>query len=724
VEVAGASTANGANIQQWTNNNQTCGQWKFVPVTKAGSGTGLTGNYFNGMNFQTSVLNRVDSTINFNWGTGSPDPNVNSDQFSVRWTGQIQPLYTDTYTFDLNSDNGRRLWVNNQLIIDQWIDNVGDYTGTIALTAGQKYDIRVEYFEDNGAANCVLQWSSFLQGSQLIPKSQLYPNALPTISVTAPANNALYSAPATINITATAADADGSVAQVDFYNGSTLIGTDFTSPYTFAWNNVAGGKYNITALATDNRGGVQLSSIVPVIVDRTPTVSITAPLNNANYIATASILVTAIASDSDGTVTKVDFYNGSNLIGTSTTSPYSLTWSNVGVGTYTITAKATDNLGIATNSTPVTVTVKANQPPIVSITSPSNNSIYVALSTITVSANASDLDGSVGQVQFFNGSALLGTSTTSPYNFTWSSVPAGTYTITAIATDNLGAKTTSASVKVIVNQPPTVSITSPSNNAVYTALSTITVSATAADSDGSVSQVQFFNGSTLLGTSTTSPYNITWDNVSVGTYTITAIATDNLGAKTTSSPISLTVKANQPPTVYFTSPSNNLSINESDSITFKVIASDSNGVISQVQFYNGTHLLGTSITSPYNFTWKNLLVGTYTITAIATDNWGLTSTSPSIIVTVSTIVTGITKEIAGFRFDAVVVPNPAINDFTLKSQQDLTGGTIKVLNSLGIEVLIINEYNSSIDISTLASGAYFVVWSQGNNTIIKQFVKL
>lgn len=169
---AGASTTRTAT-QGWIG-----GDWNdrvSSVIINHTAGDGLSAEYFNGMNFNTFRFSRDDEAINFNWGNGSPDYRVNTDSFSVRWTGKIQPRYTEVYTFHVNSDNGRRLWVNNQLIIDKWLDDWGvEYTGTISLTAGQQYDIRLEYFEHNGGADCKLEWSSASQVREVVPKSQLY----------------------------------------------------------------------------------------------------------------------------------------------------------------------------------------------------------------------------------------------------------------------------------------------------------------------------------------------------------------------------------------------------------------------------------------------------------------------------------------------------------------------------------------------------------------------
>lgn len=147
-----------------------------IDLKEGANGQGLQGQYFKGKQFETPVLSRIDDEINFNWGDNSPDPVVPNDQFSVRWIGQIEPLYSELYTFHLKSDNGRRLWIDNKLVIDKWLNDWDiDYTGQIQLVAGKKYDIKIEYFEENGGANILFQWESARQVLQVVPKKQLFP---------------------------------------------------------------------------------------------------------------------------------------------------------------------------------------------------------------------------------------------------------------------------------------------------------------------------------------------------------------------------------------------------------------------------------------------------------------------------------------------------------------------------------------------------------------------
>jgi len=528
----------------------------FSNLSATGTGNGLTGNYFNGMNFETPVFSRRDDTINFVWDVGSPDVSVNVDQFSARWTGQIEPKYTDTYTFYVNSDNGRRLWINGQLIIDKWIGDYGvEYTGTITLKAGQKYDIKLEYFEQDGGANCKLEWSSPLQAREVVPENQLYANQLPTVSITVPTNNAVYTAPASVTITANANDADGSISKVEFYNGTTLLTSDAAAPYSYSWTNVATGMYTITARAYDNATAITTSTAIILKVNapnQLLAISITAPINNAVYTAPTSVTITANATDADGTISKVEFYNGTTLLNSDATAPYSYSWTNVGTGTYTITARAYDNVNATTTSSAITVQVNAsaNQLPTVSITAPTTNAQYTAPANITITANANDADGTISKVEFYNGSTLLTSDGTAPYSCNWTNVVTGTYTITAKAYDNVTASTTSSAITIQVNAPanqlPTVSITAPTTNAQYTAPANITITANANDADGTISKVEFYNGSTLLTSDGTAPYSCNWTNVVSGIYTITAKAYDNANAMTTSSAIEIEVETSIP----------------------------------------------------------------------------------------------------------------------------------------------------------------------------------
>jgi hypothetical protein len=190
------------------------------------------------------------------------------------------------------------------------------------------------------------------------------------------------------------------------------------------------------------------------------------------------------------------------------------------------------------------VSVQGSSPPAVALTQPTDGATFTAPATVNLAATASDADGSVAKVEFFNGAAKLGEDTTAPYTFSWGGVAAGTYTLTARATDNLGATTTStaSTITVSANSPPTANITYPAHGAIFAWKPTFTITATASDPDGNVTKVEFRDGTTVLGQDTSPPYSFTWRNVPPGNHLLTARATDNAGAVTTSSSVGITVR--------------------------------------------------------------------------------------------------------------------------------------------------------------------------------------
>lgn len=123
--------------------------------------TGFSAEYYDNIDLSSLVLSRADAAIDFDWGTGSPGAAVGPDTFSARWTGTVVPQFTETYTFYTVSDDGMRLWVNGNPLIDNWTNHAPtENTATIALTAGQSYSIKLEYFENGGGAVAKLHWSS------------------------------------------------------------------------------------------------------------------------------------------------------------------------------------------------------------------------------------------------------------------------------------------------------------------------------------------------------------------------------------------------------------------------------------------------------------------------------------------------------------------------------------------------------------------------------------
>ena len=247
----------------------------------AGTGTGLRGFYYSWTGasppadpFSTApLLVRTDSTIGFNWGNGTPDASVPADHFAVRWMGYVEPLYSQTYTFYITGDDGIRVWVNGTLVVTDWSDHGSrEASGTIALTAGQKYDIVLEYYENGGGAVAQLAWSSLSQAKQIIPQTQLYVNPIPTV----PGNLTLSSKTATsVTLSWSASSDDLAVTGYRVYRngvqvgglpaGAAIAGTTFTNTGLTA---ETGYTYTVSAYDADGHESAQSASLY--VVPRAP----------------------------------------------------------------------------------------------------------------------------------------------------------------------------------------------------------------------------------------------------------------------------------------------------------------------------------------------------------------------------------------------------------------------------------------------------------------------
>lgn len=297
-------------------------------------------------------------------------------------------------------------------------------------------------------------------------------------------------------------------------------------------------------------------------VNAAPVVNLTSP-TVLTYTAPATVTISANATD-DVAVTKVEFYNGTTLLNTDLTAPYTFSLTGLSAGTYTITAKAYDNSNASTVSASKTITVNNNGG--VCTGTAINGDYSYTVSTANGSATLlftpkAPIAGCKMVLLYskINNGGFSGTyMDASGSNFTKSiSAPTGstlTFYFTYKVGTSGGERNSSANPHTITvgncggmsNVAPTVALTSPSNGQTFTANISITLSANAADIDGMVSKVEFYNGTTLLNTDLTAPFTYSWTGVTAGTYRITAKATDNSNATTVSSPVSITVNVSNP----------------------------------------------------------------------------------------------------------------------------------------------------------------------------------
>ncbi|CAA9486139.1 MAG: internalin, putative [uncultured Solirubrobacteraceae bacterium] len=147
-------------------------------ATGADPATGLKAEYFDATDLTGSpVVTRIDPTIDFNWGLSEPVPGV-GDTFSVRWTGTVTPRYTERYTLSVTSDDGIRLYIDGQLVLDDWLMHSTKTNSTqVDLVAGRRHDIEVEYFDGIRRAVAKVEWKSASQQREVIPNERLAPPA-------------------------------------------------------------------------------------------------------------------------------------------------------------------------------------------------------------------------------------------------------------------------------------------------------------------------------------------------------------------------------------------------------------------------------------------------------------------------------------------------------------------------------------------------------------------
>ena len=356
----------------------------------------------------------------------------------------------------------------------------------------------------------------------------------------------MFTAPATIVLTAVAADADGTVARVDFYQGSTLLGSDTTAPYGFTWSNVAAGSYTLTAVATDNLAASGTSA--PIAVN-SQAFSAWSHQDIGNVGAAGS------AGYAAGTFTVAG--SGADIEDTADEFHY-------------VYQAVTNDVTIVARVASVQVTDPWAKAGVMIRETVAPNSRHAMMALTAQRGLAFQRRLTTGGGSFHTGGALVAppywvklvrsgstfSGFASPDGNIWTLVGSETIAMPAavlvglpVTAHRRGTLNTSTFDNVWIltgppNAAPTAEISSPANGATFTVPATITIDVTASDTDGgTVTKVDFYQGSTLLGTDATSPYSFTWPNVGAGTYSLTAVATDNLNATGASLPVSVTVSA-------------------------------------------------------------------------------------------------------------------------------------------------------------------------------------
>jgi hypothetical protein len=349
------------------------------------------------------------------------------------------------------------------------------------------------------------------------------------VSLTTPTEGSTFTAPTNIVLQANATSTSGTIAKVDFYAGSVLIGTATLAPYQITWKPVT-GSYSLSAKATDNAGVWTRSSKVNISVAGPPAV--------ATFVT--------VDSTTQGNWKGAYGKDGYLIVGDATSLPtyVGLTAQSQGIYTWTSTtselralqkAASSDRLAAAWYSGNFTINLN-----------------FVDGETHGVTMYVLDWDSTVRSetIQILDGTSgtVLDTRTVTGFNggqyWVWNLRGQVTIRVTVIGGPN--AVVSGLFFGGAGNVPPSVTMTSPVEGATFAAPASIPLAASASSPAGSISSVGFYSGSTLLGTVTTPPYQATWSSVPAGVYTFGAVATDNTGTSTTSVPVHVTVTSSSP----------------------------------------------------------------------------------------------------------------------------------------------------------------------------------
>jgi chitodextrinase len=404
-------------------------------------------------------------------------------------------------------------------------------------------------------------------------------DALPTVAIVSPAADQYFyeypSAPTPITVTVKVNDDQIPIDSVQYVIGETARNstghtlfrrfTVLASPFSVTYLPQLFSTSGFTQVSATSFAGKAGSTPASRIfnVRPLPELTIASPEDNSSVPpSAASIFVDVTVNDFvlpiDSVVYTVVDTRTTGMSGVSITrkfkvaSPYDLSFPVVSGNTFTrVTAVAYGDNGKA--SAAKSVQINYNAAPAITVTSPipfagNNNATYLVGGSLTISADVTDPDGGVVKVEISRGGGNTVTLTAAPYTATFANLPApapdGSIYFNVKAYDNKGA-TATALIVAYKNRVPLIAITAPAGGTVFAPGATVNISVLASDVDGAVARVEYFNGTTKIGTMERAPFSFSFaiGNAAAGDYALTAKATDNMGSTATSSVVSFSVKA-------------------------------------------------------------------------------------------------------------------------------------------------------------------------------------
>ncbi len=452
-------------------------------------------------------------------------------------TNQAPTIAMETELVRHDAEKGTLLYIVHTTVNDpegeialvQWYvggtllrsETTGPYTITVEVPYDGNTTLEAEVVDGAGART--LAAPIILGGNQP-----------PTVALASEAHLQVLNQPQAVTLTAQAADLDGQVQEVRYYVNGTLTAQLNEQPYTLTLNNPAPGSYQVAAVAYDDKGSLTTSMPVNFRVNHPPQLALPDDLA-AVYHEQADFVFAPAITDADGTPVELQLMLNGQPYATTTDVAQGTPVTITNTGQYTLTAIAFDNDG---GSTAIDYPFTVNALPTLSVAVPA---LIEGGRPWQVALQAKDRDGKVASAALYLDNALLAQKTDKPYTFTVNDLAAGTYTLRAEATDNLGGSRTQL-LPLAVNSVPTARLTDVSgqqpnatNQLVLPATGQYTINTSAADADGNIAQVQWQLNGLPMQALQQPPYQFNWQVLSPGQYQVAVAATDNSGSITTSS---------------------------------------------------------------------------------------------------------------------------------------------------------------------------------------------
>lgn len=488
----------------------------------------------------------------------------------------------------------------------QWQQNGGNLADGIRFNGATTPSLVIQRAQlaDSGSYSIQVRDASGLVANAACQLVVVASNQLPTVTLTSPASQLVLPAPAVLTFSASASDRDGTIQKVEFYSRAIKIGEAKTFPYSYTWRNVPAGRYNLKAKAIDNAGGESVSEFVAVIVNAPPSINLDSPSNNASYYDSAVVPILATATDNEGAVALVEFFANAVKLGERASPPFAFNWTNPPAADYSLTARATDQFGATAVSPAIQVRI---------MPTPVQQPHYWDPLPIAGRIEVEDFDrGGEGFAYHVQSSGVpLVQSQDENGTLAW----------------DRGRATEWLEYTVDVKQ----------SGSYFAAVRV------AAQGQGGKFRLDFDNvaKTTLVTVPDTGGWQ-NWRTVPTPRFHLGAgrqilrLSLVRGGADgTTVGSFNYLDFQTAAPVVTLASPTNHAVYVITNVIMLAASADVYGGVITNLEFFAGNTSLGQVQTPPYQMFWTNPPEGSYSITARATDNFGVAATSPAVNIQVN-----------------------------------------------------------------------------------------